>query len=72
MDFVILESDVILVNVVPLLDSDLIGSGPRLGRHQLLQVAYGVVLVAFHPNLLSQPVVQHHLDHLLLLQGFKP
>lgn len=65
MDLVILESDVILVNVVPFLDSDLIGSGPGLGRHQLLEVADGVVLVAFHPDLLSEPVVQHYLDHVL-------
>lgn len=52
MDLVVLEGDVILVDGVPLLDSDLIGSGAGLGRHQLLKVTDGVVLVALHPDLL--------------------
>lgn len=63
-DLVILESDVILVDGVPLLDADLVGSGARLSRHKLLQVADGVIVVALHAHLLSQSVVQHHLDHL--------
>ncbi|KAK3408751.1 hypothetical protein EUGRSUZ_J00925 [Eucalyptus grandis] len=66
-DLVVLEGDVVLVDVVPLLDSDLVGAGARLGGHQLLEVADGVVLVALHPHLLPQPVVQHHLYHLRLL-----
>jgi len=65
-DLVVLEGDVVLVDVVPLLDADLLGARPRLRRHQLLEVADGVVLVALHPHLLPQAVVQHHLDHLLL------
>jgi hypothetical protein len=65
-DLVVLERDVVLVDVVPLLDADLLGARPRLRRHQLLEVADGVVLVALHPHLLPQAVVQHHLDHLRL------
>ncbi len=67
MDLVVLEGDVVLVDVVPLLDADLLGPRPGLRRHQLLEVADGVVLVALHPHLLPQPVIQHHLDHLPLL-----
>ena len=52
----------VLVDVVPLLD--LLGARPCLRRHQLLEVADGVVLVALGPHLLPQAVVQHHLDHL--------
>nr|ACU13964.1 unknown [Glycine max] len=63
-DLVILESDVILVYGVPLLDADLVGSCARLSRHQLLQVADGVIVVALHAHLLPQSIVQHHLDHL--------
>lgn len=62
MDLVVLEGDVALVDVVPLLD--LLGARPCLRRHQLLEVADGVVLVALGPHLLPQAVVQHHLDHL--------
>ena len=62
-DLVVRESDVIFVDRMPLLDADLLWPGPRLCCHQLLQVANGVVLIALHPNLLPQPVVQHHLDH---------
>jgi len=63
-DLVILQSDVILVDGVPLLDADLVGSGASLSRHKLLQVADCVIIVALHAHLLSQSVVQHHLDHL--------
>ena len=65
-DLVILEGDMILVDGVPLLDADLVGPGARLCRHELLQVADGVVVVALHTHLLPQSIVQHHLDHLLL------
>lgn len=64
MDLVILESDVILVYGVPLLDADLVGSCARLSRHQLLQVADGVIVVALHAHLLPQSIVQNHLNHL--------
>lgn len=66
-NLVVLESDVVLVDVVPLLNPNLVGSSPGLSRHQLLQVAYGVVFVALHAHLLPEPVVQHHLNHLCLL-----
>ena len=35
----------------------------RVGRHQLLQVTDGVVVVALHPDLLSQAVVEDYLNH---------
>lgn len=63
-DLVVAEGDVVLVDGVPLLDADLLGPGARLRRHELLEVADGVVLVALDPHLLPQPVVEHHLDHL--------
>ncbi len=63
-DLVILESDVILVDGVPLLDPNLVCSRARLSRHQLLQIPDGVVIVALHPNLLPQTIVQHHFYHL--------
>ena len=44
MYLVILEGDVVLVDVVPLLNADLLGTRARLRRHQLLQVADRVVL----------------------------
>lgn len=65
-DLVVLEGDVILVDVVPLLDPDLLSSGPGLSGHELLQVADRVVIVALDPHLLPQPVVQNNLYHLLL------
>ncbi|KAK3042923.1 hypothetical protein RJ639_000999 [Escallonia herrerae] len=64
MDLIALEGDVVLVGVVPLLDTDLVDPCPHLGRHQLLEVADGVILVALHLDLLPQPIIQHHLDHL--------
>jgi hypothetical protein len=63
-DLVVPEGDVVLVDVVPLLDADLLGARARLRRHQLLEVADGVVLVALDAHLLAETVVQHHLDHL--------
>ena len=63
-NLVILESDVVFVDVVPLLDPNLVGPRTSLSRHKLLQVAYGVILVALHTYLLPQPIVQHHLYHL--------
>ena len=63
MDLVVFECDVVLVDVVPLLDANLLGPSPCLGSHKLLQVPDGVVLIAFHAHLLPQPVVQHNLDH---------
>ncbi|GLT70135.1 hypothetical protein SLA2020_422320 [Shorea laevis] len=63
-DLVVLEGDVILVDVVPLLDPDLLRPCPCLRRYQLLQVADRVIVVALHPDLLPQPIVQHYFDHL--------
>lgn len=47
----------------PLLNFQLFGTSTQLGCRQLLQITNGVILIAFHPNLLSQSVVQHYLDH---------
>lgn len=44
MYLVILEGDVVLVDVVPLLNADLLGARARLRRHQFLQVPDRVVL----------------------------
>ena len=66
-NLVVPEGDVVLVDCIPLLDADLIGPRAGLSGHKFLEVSDGVVVVALHPNLLSQPIVQHHLYHLLLL-----
>ena len=64
MDLVVPEGDVVLLDGIPLLDADLVGARAGLSGRQLLQVSDGVVVVALHPNLLPQPIVQHHLYHL--------
>lgn len=64
MDLVILEGDVILVDIVPLLDPNLLGPGSGLSGNELLQVADRVVLVALHPYLLPETIVENHLNHL--------
>lgn len=68
-DFIVPEGDVILVDGVPLLNSDFVGASAGLGRHQLLEVADRVVAVALDAHLLPQPVVQNHLYHLLSLSS---
>ena len=64
MKLVILESDVLFVDVGPLLDPNLVEPRTSLSRHKLLQVTYGVILVVLHTYLLPQPIVQHHFYHL--------
>jgi len=64
MNLVILEGNMVFIDVVPLLDPDLLSSGTGLGRHELLEVADRVVVVALHSHFLSQTIVQHHLQHL--------
>ena len=64
MNLVIPEGNMVFVNGVPLLDPDLLSSGTGLCRHELLEVADRVVVVALHSHFLSQTVVQHHLQHL--------
>jgi hypothetical protein len=51
-DLVVLQGDVVLVDVVPLLDAELLRPRPGLRRDELLQVADGVVLVALDADLL--------------------
>jgi len=43
-DLVVFERDVVLVDVVPLLNADLLRARAALRRHQLLQVAHCVIL----------------------------
>ena len=50
------ESDVILVNRVPFLDSDLFPLGSTLSSNQLLQVSDGVVRIALHSNFPTKAV----------------
>ena len=52
-----------IVDVMPLLDPKLARPCTNLSRHKLLEVTYGVILVALHTNPLPQPIVQHHLYH---------
>ena len=63
MNFVVFESDMVLVDSVPFLDPDLIGSGAGLGSHQLFEVPYRIIFIAFYSHLLAQSVVQDHLYH---------
>ncbi|KHG01372.1 hypothetical protein F383_22099 [Gossypium arboreum] len=42
----------ILVNRIPLLDTDLVGPSSSLGRDQLLKISDRVVVVALHAHLL--------------------
>ncbi|KAK2443197.1 ubiquitin protein [Trifolium repens] len=64
MNLVIPESDVILVDGVPLLNTDLVSPCSCLSSHQLLQITNCVIIVALHANLLPQSIVEHHLYHL--------
>lgn len=69
-DLVVLECNMVLVDVVPLLDTDLVGTGTSLGGDELLEVSDGIVVVALHPHLLPQAIVQHHLYHLFSFSSF--
>jgi hypothetical protein len=48
---------------VPLLQPDLLRSRPDLGRDELLEVPYRVVLIALDPHLLPQAVIADDLQH---------
>ena len=63
MDLIVFQSNVILVNCVPFLDADLLRSGASLGRNELLQVAYRVIVVALDSHLLPKPIVADNLQH---------
>ena len=62
-DFVVLQRDVVFENRVPLLNADLLRARARLRREQLLQVADGVILVAFDADFFPEPVIADDLDH---------
>eukprot|EP00601_Ochromonadales_sp_CCMP2298_P010881 CAMPEP_0173246038 /NCGR_PEP_ID=MMETSP1142-20121109/17080_1 /TAXON_ID=483371 /ORGANISM="non described non described, Strain CCMP2298" /LENGTH=73 /DNA_ID=CAMNT_0014178187 /DNA_START=544 /DNA_END=765 /DNA_ORIENTATION=+ len=63
MDLVVVQRDVVLVYRVPLLDADLLGPSAQLGGGELFQVADCVILVTFHADLLTHPVIKDYLDH---------
>ena len=54
---IVLERYVVLVDRIPLLDAQLLGSCARLRREQLLQIAHRVVWVALDADLLAEAVV---------------
>ncbi|KAJ6432863.1 hypothetical protein OIU84_019988 [Salix udensis] len=72
MNLVILEGNMVFVNGVPLLNPDLLSPGTGLCRHELLEIADGVVFVALHSHFLPQTIVQHHLQHLAKKRITKP
>ena len=53
----------VLVDVVPLLQADLLGARARLRGNELLEVADRVVHVALDAHLLAQTIVAHNLYH---------
>eukprot|EP00966_Prymnesium_polylepis_P250708 5797183-Prymnesium_polylepis.1 len=57
------QADVVLVYSVPFLNPQLLWPCADLGGEQLLQVAYGVLRIAFDPDLLTEAVVADDLDH---------
>eukprot|EP00928_Gymnodinium_smaydae_P023671 TRINITY_DN19443_c0_g1_i2.p1 TRINITY_DN19443_c0_g1~~TRINITY_DN19443_c0_g1_i2.p1 ORF type:complete len:122 (+),score=0.99 TRINITY_DN19443_c0_g1_i2:89-454(+) len=63
LDLVVLQGDVILINVVPLLNADLLPSSTALRCYQLLQISDCVVRIALDPNLAPDSVVANDLDH---------
>jgi len=62
-DLIVLQGDVVLEDGVPLLQHDLVPACARLCRHQLLEVADGVIVVAFDTDLLAESVVAGDLNH---------
>ena len=62
-NFVVFQGDVILVDCVPLLYPQLLGTRAELCCRQLLEVSYRVVLVTLNSDLLAKTVVQYNLDH---------
>ena len=61
--FVVLESDVILEDGVPLLQHDLVPPGSGLSCNQFLEISDGVVFVALDAHLLTQTTVHGDLNH---------
>ena len=51
------------VTLTPLLQNDLLRFGTGLGSNELLQVADGVVRIAFDTHFLAQTVVTDDFDH---------
>jgi len=65
-DRVIGEGDVVLVDVVPLLNAQLVGAGACHCGNDHLQLSDGVVGAALDPDLLAKTIVEDDLDHLLV------
>lgn len=51
MNLIVGERDVVFVDGIPFLNADLFRPRTRLSGHQLLEVANGVVLIAFNTDL---------------------
>ena len=56
------HTHMVLVDSVPFLDAQFFGARSRLRREQLLEVADGILRIAFHPDLLAQSVVADYLN----------
>ena len=65
MNFVVFQCNMIFVNSIPLLYSQLFRSGAELSSRQLLEVSNRVVLIAFHSDFLAQSIIQHNFNHIL-------
>merc|ERR1719310_2258706 len=64
-DLVVIERDVVLVHRVPFLYPQFLWPRARLRSEELLEVAHGVVGVAFDADLLAEAILADHLDHRL-------
>ena len=63
LDLVVFQCNVILEDVVPLLQHDLVMSSSRLGCDEFLEIADGVCRVTFDANLLSETIVARYFNH---------
>lgn len=61
MYFIVTNGDVILEDGVPLLEHNLVPSGARLRSNQLLEVANGVIWIAFDSNFFAESIIACHL-----------
>lgn len=61
MYFIVPDGDVILEDGVPLLEHNLVPPGARLCCNQLLEVANGVIRIAFDSNLFAESIIARHL-----------
>lgn len=62
LDLVVSQSDVVLIDDIPLLQSDLLRPSPNLRRNQLLELQNSVSGTAFDALPLSHSVIYHNLN----------